>query len=162
MAVRTKTVKRSLRQPMDDDGDGNNFEHGDEIVHSRHADPSDYLVHQAVAGDDESDVVASEVEATNAGDDGSSATSVEVIGPLGPFLMCRDVDLDVQVGSLGLLMIFVQTFVDVPAVQKEEPQIQVQKYAADVVQPAKEEADGNGSSEPSEPAEPSGLPSSSL
>merc|ERR1719265_886516 len=69
-----KTAKKSAKQPMfDDDDDGDEFEHGDAIAHSRHVDPSDYSVHQFLAADDARGEAGSEEENTNAdGDDGAS------------------------------------------------------------------------------------------
>merc|ERR1719161_2799174 len=73
MAVKTKTAKKSQRQPFDDDDDGDEFEHGDAIANSRHVDPSDYSVHQFLAGDDARGVAASDGESDNEdGDDGAS------------------------------------------------------------------------------------------
>merc|ERR1719487_2852448 len=73
LALRTKTSKSS-KQPMDDDDDGDEFKHGDAIANARNEDPSDYSVHQFLAGDDARGIASSYDEETNAdGDDGAAA-----------------------------------------------------------------------------------------
>merc|ERR1719463_27522 len=63
-----------VRQPMDDDDDGDEFEHGDALANSRHVDPSDYSVHQFLAADDARGISGSDEENGNAdGDDGAAA-----------------------------------------------------------------------------------------
>merc|ERR1719456_1458974 len=62
------------RQPADDDDDGDEFEHGDAIANARNEDPSDYSVHQFLAGDDARGIASSYDEETNTdGDDGAAA-----------------------------------------------------------------------------------------
>merc|ERR550514_517367 len=71
----TQEFERTLaRQPMLDDDDGDEFEHGDALMNSRHVDPSDYSVHQFLASDDARGIKGSDEEDSNAdGDDGAAA-----------------------------------------------------------------------------------------